>query len=510
MIFPRASGILLHPSSLPGRYGIGDLGHYAYRFVDYLVETGQQLWQVLPLGPTGYGDSPYQSLSTFAGNTNLISLDRLREAGWLSDTDLADTPDYPVHKVDYGWVIPFHDAKLRLAHVGFRAHGEPESKQAYAAWCSEHADWLDDYALFAALKAENDLKPWTQWPDKGEALYEPTALQEARERLASEIAFVKFGQWVFFSQWHDLRRYANERNVRIIGDIPIFVAHDSSDVWANRADYTLDADGMPELVAGVPPDYFSPTGQYWGNPLYRWDRMKADGYRWWVRRMRAVLSLVDIVRIDHFRGFEDYWEIPVNEEETAVNGRWLKGPNVGFFDALKAELGDALPIIAEDLGDITPEVHALRNTLNLPGMKVLQFAWDKADNDFLPHNYESNNFIVYTGTHDNNTTLGWWHEEATDGDKQYMQAYLDRAVSERPHHELMRLGMMSAAHTFIAPFQDVLGFGADTRMNIPGKTGGMWSWRFTEDWLHQDVSRQHLIHLTRVYNRWPQPKDTTT
>jgi 4-alpha-glucanotransferase len=501
MDFPRASGILLHPTSLPGRYGIGDLGEYAFRFIDYLKQTGQAYWQVLPLGPTSYGDSPYQALSTFAGNTNLISLDKVAAMGWLSPQELADVPKFPVYAVDYGPVIEYHNRKLALAYKNFAARGKPEHKAAFADWCQSQADWLEDYALFLALKDENGGRPWTEWANKGESLRETEALSEASARLTMEIERVKFGQWLFFSQWHEVRAYANAAGIRIIGDIPIFVAHDSSDVWANRELFSLDENGVPNVVAGVPPDYFSRTGQYWGNPLYKWDLMKSRGYPWWIARMRSILATVDIVRIDHFRGFYDYWEIPVNDERTAVNGRWVDGPNLHFFHALREQLGGDLPIIAEDLGDMHPMVYELRDALDLPGMKIIQFGFDGPTNKFLPHNYESRNFIVYTGTHDNNTARGWWDGEGTEGEKAYFQALMDREITE-PHWEMIRLAMASVAHTFVAPLQDILGFGADTRMNMPGKLGGNWTWRFTPEWLNFEPAKMRLIHYTRLYNRW--------
>jgi 4-alpha-glucanotransferase len=497
-LFTRSSGVLLHPTSLPGRFGIGDLGEYAYRFVDWLQSAGQSLWQVLPLGPTSYGDSPYQCLSAFAGNAYLISLDKLIGDGWLKPEDVATVPDFPAERVDYGPVIEYHVTMLDLAFDRFDANATPEQRDRFNNWTQKNAYWLDDYALFASLKDENDGKPWVEWPEDV-ALRKPEALEEARSRLRTAVEARRFRQWVFHEQWDTLKRYANDRGIRLIGDIPIFVAHDSSDVWANRQKFSLDEKGHPTLVAGVPPDYFSATGQRWGNPLYRWDVMEADGYRWWIRRFQASLALVDLVRIDHFRGFEDYWEIPA-EEPTAVRGRWVKGPNVAFFNKVKAELGD-LPIIAEDLGEITQAVLDLRDALNLPGMKVLQFAWSEPTNPFLPHNHVEN-CVVYTGTHDNNTTVGWWNSgEAHDGVKRFLSEYLDRQVHE-PHWTLIRVGMMSCAHTFVVPMQDILGYGAETRMNTPGQESGNWSWRFTADKL-ADPARERLAHLTRLYGRWP-------
>lgn len=501
MEFPRASGILLHPTSLPGRYGIGDLGEYAYRFVDYLKSAGQRYWQVLPLGPTSYGDSPYQSLSTFAGNTNLISFDQLLALGWLTPADLMDLPQFPIYKVDYGWVIDYHTKKLAVAYERFKAANKADEQQAFAAWCAQQADWLDNFSLFVALKNENGGKAWVEWANKAESLREPAAIAAAQKRLATEIELTRFTQWVFFTQWDALHKYATEQGIMIIGDIPIFVAHDSSDVWSARELFYLDENGHTTVVAGVPPDYFSPTGQYWGNPLYRWDVMKADNYRWWVARLKAVLKMADIVRVDHFRAFYDYWEVPYNEERTAVDGQWIDGPGVPFFDSIKAQMGD-LPIIAEDLGDLSDGVYELRDELGLPGMKIIQFGFSDSANIFLPHNYESNNFIVYTGTHDNNTALGWWMGEGSDGEKDLFRQLMGRDITE-PHWDMIRLGMSSSAHTFIAPLQDVFGFGTDTRMNLPGRVGGYWAWRFTEDWLYNDAPKSRFMYYTRLYNRWP-------
>jgi 4-alpha-glucanotransferase len=496
--FPRSSGILLHPTSLPGRYGIGDLGEYAYRFVDWLEAQGQTIWQILPLGPTSYGDSPYQCLSAFAGNTNLISLDKLVGEGWLTHDDLADVPDFPADTVDYGPVIEYHNHKLDLAYRRYEAGASEEQRAACRQWCEENASWLDDWALFIALKNEHGGRPWTEWREDL-ALSQPAALDAARQRLAGELEKHRFLQWVFYSQWLELKEYANQRQVRLVGDVPIFVAHDSSDVWAQRDRFYLDEKGQPTVIAGVPPDYFSETGQRWGNPLYRWDVLKAQGYDWWIDRFKAILTQVDLVRIDHFRGFEAYWEIPA-DEETAINGKWVEGPGEHFFHALRAALGD-LPIIAEDLGEISRAVIELRDSLGLPGMKVLQFAWSDPENPFLPHNYPVD-CVAYTGTHDNNTTVGWWNsDEVSDNARDFVAAYLDREIVE-PHWSLIRLGMMSSAHTFVMPLQDVIGYGAEARMNTPGKQQGNWGWRFTPDVLDDPV-KDRLAHLTWLYKRRP-------
>ncbi|MDK3162024.1 4-alpha-glucanotransferase [Kamptonema cortianum] len=499
MPFPRESGVLLHPTSLPGRYGVGDLGDWAYRFVDYLHSAGQKLWQVLPLGPTSYGDSPYQALSGFAGNPLLISLDRLQREGLLSAADLADVPSFPEHTVDYGWVIPYHNDKLHRAWVNFSASGDPHLRSEFITWQSANADWLDTFALYMALKDSHGGRPWVEWTE-GEALRHETALAQARVRLADPIGEQKFRQWQFFRQWTDLKNYAHSKGIRLIGDIPIFVAHDSSDVWGNPELFSLDEKGYPTVIAGVPPDYFSETGQRWGNPLYRWDVMSYDGYAWWIKRLKATLAMVDYVRIDHFRGFEAYWEVPASEP-TAVIGRWVPGPNIQFFHVIERALG-SLPIIAEDLGVITPEVEALRDGLNLPGMKVLQFAWGSADgaNSFLPHHHVPNS-VVYTGTHDNNTTVGWWNDpnEVNDTIRDFLRRYLGRDIGEI-HWEMIRMAEASVANTCVILFQDLLGLGAESRMNLPGRESGNWGYRaLPADFDHP--SRERLAELTKLYDR---------
>lgn len=499
-IFPRSSGVLLHPTSLPGRYGIGDLGEWAYHFVDWLASAGQTVWQVLPLGPTSYGDSPYQSLSTFAGNPLLISLDKLVGDGWLTAVDVAKVPNFPPFLVDFGNVIHYHNQMLAKAYNRFEAMANAEQNTAFVDWCTEQAYWLDDWALFISLKTAYAGKAWVEWP-QNLALREAVAIQSASEKYARSINEHKFRQWLFFTQWQELKAYANGKGIRLVGDIPIFVAHDSSDVWANRDEYFLDAMGNPTVIAGVPPDYFSPTGQRWGNPLYRWAKMAENDYQWWLSRIKAVLSLVDIVRVDHFRGFEAYWEVPATEK-TAIKGQWVPGPKFDFFNVVVEKMGD-LPIIAEDLGLITPGVIELRDGLGLPGMKILQFAFGGSggENSFLPHNYTPN-CVVYSGTHDNNTTVGWWNSgEATDDIRKLLPEYMGRPVAEI-NWDLIRMGMASVAHTCVVPMQDVFGFGADTRMNTPGKEGGNWGWRFTSEWLNHPA-RERLAYLTRLYGRWP-------
>ncbi len=494
-LFPRSSGILLHPTSLPGRYGIGDLGPQAYRFLDFLAETGTKRWPILPLGPPGYGDSPYQTLSAFAGNPNLVSLDTLVSEGWLTSADLKDVPAFPAEYVDFGWIIGYHDQKLTLAYQRFTAKATASQKAAFEKWCAEHDYWLDDFALFAAIKDSHGGRPWVEWPE-GEALRQPQALDAARAANAVRIGDHRFRQWMFHRQWFALKQYANDRGIRLFGDLPIFVAHDSADVWANRDLFYLDAKGQPTVIAGVPPDYFSPTGQRWGNPLYRWDIMQKNGYAWWIRRFKAILSVVDYIRIDHFRGFEAYWEIPASEE-TAINGEWMPGPRHDFFLTVKEALGE-LPIIAEDLGVITEGVESLRNDFELPGMKVLQFAWGSGPkNPFLPHNHVEN-CVVYSGTHDNNTTIGWWETEATAEVRRFIADYLGGEIVD-PAWTFMVVGMRSAAHTFILPMQDVMHLNGDSRMNTPGKESGNWTWRFTPEMMSR--CNGGLAHITWLYQR---------
>ncbi len=499
---PRSSGILLHPTSLHGPYGIGDLGAGAYHFVDWLEAQGQSIWQVLPLGPTSYGDSPYQTLSAFAGNSNLISLDRLVDDGLLTRGDLADTPPFPATKVDYGWIGPFHNQKLVIAGHNFSGSEYPSLRRDYERFVDENQFWLEDFALFAALKRQHGLRPWVEW-DGELRRRESSALANAAARLAEQINAERFRQWLFHRQWTDLKSYANGKGIRLFGDLPIFVAHDSADVWANQQEYFLDATGNPTVVAGVPPDYFSPTGQRWGNPLYRWDVMQDAGYRWWIQRIRALLNQVDYARIDHFRGFEAYWQIPAGES-TAVKGSWVEGPGAAFFEAIHAALGE-LPIMAEDLGVITPGVEKLRDDFGFPGMKVLQFAWSDPANPFLPHNHPDN-CVIYTGTHDNNTTRGWWENEVDARTRGFVNDYLGHGVQDIVW-TMARAGMRSAGRVFIMPMQDVLGLGSNARMNTPGKRAGNWTWRLPLDALDHH-GKDALLHITRLYQRHPdqQPK----
>jgi len=491
----RQSGILLHPTSLPGRSGIGDLGAGAYRFVDFLAEAGQTLWQVLPLGPAGYGNSPYQSLSSMAGNPLLVSLEALAGDGWLAAADLARAPDFPANRVDFGAVIPYKERLLgKAARTFFERAGEG-ARREFDAFCADTRHWLDAYARFAALKAANGGRAWTEWSARHEP--DPAAVEAER-----------FIQFAFFRQWNALRRYAGAAGIEIIGDLPIFVAHDSCDVWANKELFDLDADGRPRTIAGVPPDYFSATGQCWGNPLYRWDRMAEDGYAWWIERVRATLERVDRVRLDHFRGFEKYYEIP-GGASTAVVGRWVAGPGARLFEAFERALGK-LPFIAEDLGYITPEVHALRDRFGFPGMRVLQFAFGGAspDDPFRPYNYVRN-CVVYTGTHDNDTTLGWFHNSDSGASTlDPAEALLERARALRYlgtegseiHWDFIRAALASVADTAVIPLQDVLGLGSEARMNRPASADNNWVWRFEEPSLIPRLATR-LGDMTEIYGR---------
>ncbi len=494
MDFPRTGGLLLHPTSLPGPHGIGDLGEDAYRWVDVLARSRQQLWQVLPLGPTGYGDSPYQSFSAFAGNPLFIDLVDLHRRGWLPEDALNPESPFPIDRVDFGRVIPFKRSCLHRAFVGFRARASGEDQDAFHAFRAQEAFWLDDFALFMALK-EYFQTPWNEWP-LDIRLRHPRALTHYRERLSDQVEEHAFIQWVFFQQWDRLRAYVRRKGIILIGDIPIFVAYDSADVWAHPELFYLDEEGRPTVVAGVPPDYFSPTGQLWGNPLYRWDVLAQQGYRWWIDRFRAVLRLVDWVRLDHFRGFEAYWEIPAGMP-TAEVGRWVKGPGDDFFRALQQALGH-LPIIAEDLGLITPEVEALRERWGFPGMKVLQFAFSGPDNPYLPHNYTSTNWVVYTGTHDNDTAFGWY-ASLDESTRAFVNTYLGGHV-EDVAWELMRLAWQSVARLAVVPLQDVLRLGSEARMNFPGRLGGNWCWRFS--WQQWNAAYEEaLATLAYTYRR---------
>ncbi len=469
MQLTRSSGILLHPTSLPGPYGVGDLGPEAHRWVETIAGTGTGLWQVLPLGPTGYGDSPYQCFSAFAGNPNLVAPDVLASEGLVTVPEIDAVRAAADGPVDYGTVIP---AKLTLLDHAYRRRVQAGLTDAFDEFRLHHSGWVEDFGLFMALKDLHEGRPWWTWdPDLRDR--SPSALATVRDGHAELIERHIFRQFLFRRQWDAVRDRAGAEGVRIIGDIPIFVAEDSADVWANRHLFHLDQAGRPTVVAGVPPDYFSATGQLWGNPLYRWEVHQETGYGWWLDRFRAVFDLVDIVRLDHFRGFAGYWEIPAGEE-TAINGRWVEGPGADFLNVLSAEFGDP-PIIAEDLGEITDDVIQLRDRFDLPGMKILQFAFDSGEeNDFLPHNYPEH-CVVYTGTHDNDTSLGWF-ESASESDRSFALEYLEIDGSDYPW-QLITAAWESRAAWAVAPMQDLLRLGTEARMNYPSVPAGNWRWR---------------------------------
>ncbi len=496
MTFKRASGILLHPTSLPGPFGIGDIGPQAYQWIDFLANAGSALWQVLPLGPTGYGDSPYQCFSAFAGNPYIISPQALLDNDLLHANDIVELTNLPDDKVDFGRVIPYKLSILDCAFVRFKKHPNTTTQQAFETFQSTHAHWLEDYALFMALKEKHEGHPWVTWP-KPLRDRDAQALNQFRLDHAASVEKHAFWQYLFFNQWGKLRNYANTRGVKIIGDIPIFVAHDSADVWSHPQLFHLNAEGQPTVVAGVPPDYFSPTGQRWGNPLYRWDVHAQENYAWWIERLEAVFSLVDIARLDHFRGFAGYWEIPA-EEETAVNGQWVTGPGIKFFAAVEKTLG-SLPILAEDLGEITPDVIELRDHFNLPGMKILVFAFDgDTQNPFLPHNF-SPNCIVYTGTHDNDTILGWYQNTSKQS-RDFARRYLARDGHDIAW-DLIRAAWSSNAIFALAPMQDLLGLDNQARMNYPSTPSGNWQWRMTQNALTEALNFR-LKEANQLYGRY--------
>jgi len=501
MKFPRRSGILLHPTSLPGPFGIGDLGEPAYRFVDFLAEAGQTYWQILPLGPTGYGDSPYQTHSAFAGNPMLISLRRLAETDHLAESDLTNAPDFPVERVNFGPVNRFKESLLEQAFATFQAEATSEERNRFEAFCTENGYWLDDFALFMALKSAHNLEPWPTW-EPGLIHREPDTLDRWRERLGDGIAYRKYQQWQFFEQWSALKEYANEREVRIIGDIPIFVSMDSADAWANPRLFHFDEELKPIVVSGVPPDYFSETGQLWGHPLYRWDVMREEAYGWWIDRFRTVFTRADLARIDHFRGFYNFWAVPA-EAETAVKGRWERGPGADFFRTVTDALGE-MAIIAEDLGDFDEAsragVNALQEAFGYPGMKVLQFAFNSGpENEFLPHNFDAD-WVVYTGTHDNDTGKGWYETQASEDERDYARKYIGCSGTDIAW-DLIRVAWRSRADTAITVAQNLLSLGHEARMNTPGTIGAPnWCWRLSPDSLDHSIA-QRLLELTGVYGR---------
>lgn len=504
MTFPRQSGILLHPTSLPGPFGIGDLGPGAYEFADFLVKAGQSLWQVLPLGPTGYGDSPYACYSAFAGNTLLISPEKLATEGLLDQSDLDVSQS--AHKVDFGEAHKTKDQILRKAYQRYTKTTDTALRSAFETFAQQQAAWLEDYALFRALKDAHGGVAWNEW-EPSLVRRSSAALTRAREELREQVEAHMFYQFLFFRQWFGLKKYCNEKSIKIVGDLPIFVAQDSADVWTNPEQFKLDKNGKPLVVAGVPPDYFSSTGQLWGNPLYNWERMQEDGFKWWIERVRATLTVVDIARVDHFRGFAACWEIP-GGDKTAERGQWVEAPGRELFTAIRKTLGE-LPIIAEDLGVITPDVVALREEFGFPGMRILQFGFGSdSKNIDLPHNYVPN-VVAYTGTHDNDTTVGWFQSVAGEGstrtatqierERTFCLNYLNSSGKEI-HWDFIRGVLASVANTAIVPLQDLLGLGTEARMNLPNSTEGNWAWRYQSGALHDELAVR-LKELSTLYGR---------
>jgi 4-alpha-glucanotransferase len=505
MAFPRAAGILLHPTSLPARGGIGDFGPSAYRFVDFLASARQGLWQVLPLGPLGYGNSPYSSTSAFAGNPLLISLDRLADRGWIDPGKLSVLDDEQCAgpagcKVNYDHVFAAKMPLLFEAARNFLRSGSTDALSRFQNFRAENSWWLDDFVLFDALRAKRKLESWNQWP-RELAHREPAALQKAREELAGDLQVRAVLQFAFYEQWRALRRYCAERAIRIVGDLAIFVNYDSADVWTRPELFRLNGDLQPEVVSGVPPDFFSKTGQRWGNPLYRWDVMKARGYQWWIQRLRWATQNCDYIRLDHFRGFDQFWEIPAGEE-TAVKGRWVDGPRDDLFVKIREALG-GLPFFAEDLGYITPEVNALRDRLQIPGMAVLQFGFgDVGAHMYLPHRGAGK--VIYTGTHDNDTVVGWWSSGATEQERRNAEAYFGLS-DDGIHWAFIRGAVCSPASLSIVPLQDVFGLGSEARMNTPSvNSNSNWCWRFGESLLRPELA-QKLALLTELSDRLPEP-----
>ncbi len=507
MNFKRSSGILLHPTSLPSDYGIGDLGPEAYKFVDFLKSTGQKLWQTLPLGPTGYGNSPYACYSAFAGNTYLISPSLLFSNGYLDEEDLLNAPEFDKDKVDYGQMIEYKTKLFRKSFTNFKERLDEDEKNNFFYFCDSNESWLQDFAMFMAVKEhyeyeakkqekENECKTWVDW-EYDLVIRKPSAIKHINNILKDEIFYHKYLQYEFSKQWFELKNYANQNDILIVGDIPIFVAFDSADVWANPDLFLLDETGHPVSVAGVPPDYFSETGQLWGNPLYNWDEMGKRDFDWWVHRFKATLSLVDIVRVDHFRGFEAFWSIPYGSP-TAVNGEWVKAPGFALFESVERHLGK-LPMIAEDLGVITPQVEALRDAFDFPGMRIVQFAFTNTAKDtFLPHNYKKN-CVVYPGTHDNDTCVGWFNT-CPEKEKEYFLRYSGAENKENIHWNFIRLALSSVANISIFALQDLIGLCSESRMNIPSKPDGNWEWRFQYDMISNET-KDRLLNMTLDYGR---------
>jgi 4-alpha-glucanotransferase len=531
MTFPRTSGVLLHPTSFPSPYGIGDLGPGARGFIDFLAASRQRIWQVLPLGTPGYGSSPYLAYSAVAVNPLLISPEGLRSVQLLQDSDLTPLPNFAAHKADFEGAAAAKLPLFRKAFARFQAgEGQPIVAEAvpkssdhhdhqdhhehqdqapadsppaslhqdYAEFCARSAHWLDDYALFMAIKGDQDGNSWHQWPEPL-ASRNPEALGQARSALQDEVEFQRFLQFIVAAQWRVLKRYANDRGISIVGDIPIYVAHDSADVWANPENFCLNPETYePAQMAGVPPDYFSATGQLWGNPVYNWEHLEKTGFEWWLKRFESLLDWMDVIRIDHFRGFESYWSVPEGET-TAMNGTWIAAPGHALFEAVQAKLG-SLPIVAEDLGIITPEVEALRDRFEFPGMKILQFAFGSGPgNPYLPFNFWGRNWVVYTGTHDNDTTMGWFNLSSPE-DQQHLCNFIGSDDRANLHWHLIRIALMSLANQAIVPLQDLLGLDSDARMNFPGTATGNWDWRYRAEEL-TDAIAQKMALITEISGR---------
>jgi 4-alpha-glucanotransferase len=496
MPLQRSSGILLHPTSLPSRGGIGDFGPVAHDFIRFLGEARQTLWQVLPLGPTGAGNSPYNCISAFAGNPLLVSLERLAERGWIAGERLKSLPD-AVSAVNFDEVRAAKMPLLAQAAENFLCNGSSAARQRFSAFREANGWWLEDYVLFEVLRQKYKGATWSSW-ERSLVRREPASLTRARAELARELEVAAVIQFAFFEQWSALHQECRQRGIRVVGDVAIFVSYDSADVWCNPELFYLDSELRPTVVAGVPPDAYSETGQHWGNPLYRWDVVRARGYEWWVARMRWTLSQCDIVRIDHFRGFEKYWEIPASCP-TAIQGRWQSGPGDDFFNALRQALGE-LPLIAEDLGYITPEVHAMRDRHHLPGMRVLQFGFvDPGAHFYLPHRFHKN-IVVYTGTHDNDTTVGWWRSGVSDAEREGVRAYFGRHAEDEINWTLIQAAASSVADLSMVPLQDVLGLGSEARMNTPSRSDGNWNWRFQPGSLTAELA-ERLGELTLMTDR---------
>jgi 4-alpha-glucanotransferase len=499
MFFPRATGILLHPTSLPARGGIGDFGPSAYEFVNFLAAARQGVWQLLPLGPLDRGNSPYSSTSAFAGNPLLISLERLADRGWIDPADIAGLPDR-VAPVEYEHVFKRKMPLLAEAAHRFAKSMTGTTRTRFKQFCRENREWLEDFVLFDGLRARYHSAHWNQWP-RELARREPAAIEKAREEMAADLQMRRVVQFAFHEQWRALRHYCAQHSVRVVGDLAIFVNYDSADVWTHPELFRLDADLNPEVVAGVPPDAFSSTGQRWGNPLYRWEVMRGNGYRWWIARLRRATENFDYVRLDHFRGFEQFWEIAANQA-TAVHGRWVNGPGDDLFLHVREALA-GLPFLAEDLGYITPEVHALRERLEIPGMAVLQFGFgDAGARIYLPQRFTANT-VVYTGTHDNDTLAGWWASAASAREKNNAEAYCGRA-EDGIHWSFVRVAQTSVANLAVVPLQDVLGLGSEARMNTPSQEQGNWKWRYRPEMLTPELAAK-LAHLAEVTDRLPQP-----